>query len=215
MSSASGRESPESRSRFAVRSWGWISAAKDQVRYVRSVHEVALELVAPADAGLLSNLLELYIHDLSDVFLVELGADGRFGYRNLELYWSEPERRFPFFVKYDGRVVGFVLATRGSPVTDDRDVFDIAEFFVLRRYRRSGVGKQAAMLLWQRLPGTWIVRVSQGNRGALPFWTRVIGEASAGTASAFERAGNPHPLHVFRFDAGRQSADNSRTQNHE
>jgi hypothetical protein len=66
--------------------------------------------------------------DLSDVFLVELGADGRFGYRNLELYWLEPERRFPFLVRYDARVVGFVLATRGSPVTDDPNVFDIAEF---------------------------------------------------------------------------------------
>ncbi len=35
---------------------------------------------------LLANLLELYIHDFSEFHDVELGPDGRFGYRNLPLY---------------------------------------------------------------------------------------------------------------------------------
>ena len=59
--------------------------------------DVALDVAAPGDAGLLANLLELYVHDLSEVFpRIEMGADGRFGYDPLPLYWSEPERRFPF-----------------------------------------------------------------------------------------------------------------------
>ena len=57
--------------------------------------EVVLDVASPRDAVLLSNLLELYIHDLSETFPVELGADGRFGYEKLPLYWSEPERRLP------------------------------------------------------------------------------------------------------------------------
>ena len=56
--------------------------------------DVALDVAAPGDAGLLANLLELYVHDLSEVFpRIEIGADGRFGYDPLPLYWSEPERR--------------------------------------------------------------------------------------------------------------------------
>jgi predicted acetyltransferase len=164
--------------------------------------EVILEVATSRDAALLSNLLELYLHDLSEAFPgLELGADGRFGYEQLPLYWSEPERRFPFLIRHGARVVGFVLAARGSPATDDPAVFDIAEFFVLRRHRRSGVGRRAAFLLWDRLPGRWIVRVSEGNRGALRFWAGVIAEYTQGTATEVERAGSPHAWRVFSFDS--------------
>jgi len=163
---------------------------------------VALDIATSADAGLLANLLELYIHDLSAVFPdVELGADGRFGYDKLPLYWSEPERRFPFLIRCGDRVAGFVLATHGSTATEDPSVFDIAEFFVLRRYRRTGVGRQAAILLWNRLPGKWIVRVSGGNPGAVPFWASVIAEFTGGAATELRRPGNPHPWQVFSFES--------------
>ncbi len=92
--------------------------------------EISLDAAAPSEAPILANLLELYIHELSAVFLnVELGADGRFGYPKLPLYWSEPERRFAFLIRVDGHLAGFALATRGSPVVEDPDVFDVAEFF--------------------------------------------------------------------------------------
>jgi predicted acetyltransferase len=162
--------------------------------------EVRLDAATPSDEALLSNLLELYMHDLSAIFPnVELGADGRFGYRRLPLYWSEPEQRFAFIVRSGERIAGFVLAMRGSPASDDANVFHIAEFFVLRSFRRSGVGRRAAQLLWNRFPGAWLVRVSEGNLEALPFWTRTITEFGGGTATTFERPGSPHPWRVFSF----------------
>ena len=165
-----------------------------------------LDVATPADAGFLSNLLELYIHDLSGAFPgIELGADGRFGYGALALYWSEPERRFPFLIRCGARVVGFALATRGSPVTDDPNVFDVAEFFILRRHRRAGVGRRAAVLLWNRLPGKWIVRVSEGNAGALQFWARVIAEFTGGAATESKRPGSPHAWRVFSFESVREA----------
>src|SRR5262245_49984086 len=148
---------------------------------------VVLDHAPPQDAALLANLLELYIHDLSEVFPVELGADGRYGYDRLPLYWSEPERRFPFLIRCAGRVIGFALVTRGSPASDDPDGYDVAEFFIVRRYRRSGAGRTAAFLLWDRLPGSWTVRVSEGNRGGRPFWTHVIAEYTGGTATETSR----------------------------
>ena len=166
-------------------------------------HEIVLEAATLADATLLSNLLELYIHDLSEAFpSIELKPDGRFGYDKLALYWSEPERHFAFLIKCDARVVGFALATRGSPATDDPNVFDVAEFFVLRRYRRSGVGQRAVALLWNRLPGRWIVRVSEGNPGALAFWVSAVAKFTSGAATEFKRPGNPHAWRVFSFATG-------------
>jgi predicted acetyltransferase len=162
--------------------------------------DVVLNAARADEALLLSNLLELYIHDLSAAFPgVELGADGRFGHNKLPLYWSEPDRRFPFLIRSDSRVVGFALATRGSPASDDPNVFDVAEFFVIRRQRRSGVGRRAAMLLWNRLPGRWIVHASEGVPAAVSFWRRVVAEFTSGTAAEFNRPGDPHGWRVFSF----------------
>jgi predicted acetyltransferase len=164
--------------------------------------EITLDPATPSDAPLLANLLELYIHDLSAAFpAIELGPDGRFGYPKLPLYWSEPERRFAFLVRSHGRVVGFVLATRGSPASDDPDVLDIAELFILRRHRRSGVGRAAVLLLWNRFPGQWTVRVSEGNPAAIPFWASVIADFTHGAATESTRPGDPSPWRVFSFES--------------
>jgi predicted acetyltransferase len=161
---------------------------------------VALDVAGPSDAALLANLLELYIHDLSAAFPnVDLGRDGRFGYPQLPLYWSEPDRRFAFLIRCDGRVAGFVLATRGVRTPEDPDAFDIAEFFVLRKYRRLGVGRQAALLLWNKLPGRWTVRVSEGNTGGVSFWADIVAEFTKGAAVESMRVGTPNDWRVFTF----------------
>ena len=163
---------------------------------------VTLDAAAPNDATLLGHLMELYIHDLSAVFPdVMLGPDGRFGYPKLPLYWSEPDRRFPFHIRCDSRVAGFALATRGSPVAEDPDTFDVAEFFVMRRYRRGGVGRQAARLLWRQLPGKWTVRVTEANRAGLSFWEGVMRESSLGHVATSTRPGRPAPWRVYSFDS--------------
>jgi predicted acetyltransferase len=164
--------------------------------------EVALDLATLADAALLSNLLELYIHDLSAIFAVDLGPDGRFGYSKLPLYWSEPERRFPFLIRSNSRVVGLALATLGSPVSDDPTAFDVAEFFVVRRYRRSGVGRTAAALLWNRLSGTWTVRVSERNPAAGVFWRTTIAAFTGRAAVEVGHTGITEGWRAFSFASG-------------
>jgi predicted acetyltransferase len=161
--------------------------------------QVKIERATPADATLLANLLELYIHDLSEVFPIDPGADGRFGYHKLPRYWSEPERRFPFLIRADDRVVGFALVTRGSPASDDADVLDVAEFFVLRRYRRTGCGRRAAAILFGQIPGRWIVRVSEGNRGAKLFWESVVSAYTQGQFTRSQRQGSPHAWRDLSF----------------
>jgi predicted acetyltransferase len=123
--------------------------------------------VAPAEAPIIANLLELYAHDFSEFHDVEIGEDGRFGYPPLPLYWSEPDRH-PFFIKLDGKLAGLVLVTRKEAV------WDMAEFFVLRGCRRRGIGTQVAQEVWRRFPGSWQVRVMQRNTSARHFWSAAI-----------------------------------------
>src|SRR6516225_1911763 len=105
----------------------------------------------PEQEPILANLLELYAHDFSEFLDLELGDDGRFGYSWLPLYWTEPGRH-PFLVWVEGRLAGLVLVKRGSEVSGNESVWDMAEFFVLRGYRRRGTGTQIAHNLWSRFP---------------------------------------------------------------
>jgi len=160
---------------------------------------VTLQRATPDMAPMLSNLLELYVHDLSDIFPVELGPEGRFGYEKLPLYWEEPAVRHAFLIKHGRHAAGFVFATRGSPASEDPEDLDVAEFFVLRGYRRSGVGRQAATALWDRMPGHWVVRVSEANRTGLPFWSEVIRSYTSGDFAESARLVDSQRWRVFRF----------------
>lgn len=160
---------------------------------------VALRRATRADAPLLENLLSLYVHDLSEVFAVEIGADGRYAYPKLPLYWQEPSSRHAFVVLHGDRVAGFALATRGSPASDDPEVLDVAEFFVLRAHRRASVGRRAAFALWDALPGRWIVRVSEGNSAGLPFWRATVAAYTSGAFVESTRAGEPHRWRDLSF----------------
>lgn len=127
-----------------------------------------------ADEPVLANLLELYAHDFSEfVSGIEVGDDGRFGYPRLRLYWEEEGRR-AFLIKSEGRLAGFAFVTRGSCVSGRADVWDVAEFFVLRGHRRRGVGQAAAHVLWNTMRGAWEVRVMETNRAAAEFWARAV-----------------------------------------
>jgi predicted acetyltransferase len=160
---------------------------------------VTLEPATPATAPVLENLLDLYMHELSGVFAVDIGSDGRFRYDRLPLYWSERTTRHAFLIRSNGRLAGFVLVTRGSPASDDPQVLDVAEFFVLRRFRRTAVGRRAAAILWTTTPGKWVVRVSERNRSALAFWKCAIAAHTANVFSETTREGNPHNWRVFTF----------------
>jgi|SRR5271157_424005 len=127
----------------------------------------------PEQAPILANLLELYAHDFSEFHDLEIGADGRFGYRRLPLYWSEPGRH-PFLVCVEGKLAGLVLVKRGSEVSGNEAIWDMAEFFVLRGYRRHGIGSHTAHEVWRRFPGLWEVRVMESNVSAHHFWARAI-----------------------------------------
>jgi predicted acetyltransferase len=158
---------------------------------------ITLQRATESDAPLLANLLELYIHDLSVAFAIEVGANGRFGYDRLADYWAEPERRFAYVIRNGPSIAGFALARIGSPASDDPTILDVAEFFVLRRHRRLGVGQQAAHVLWDTLRGNWMVRVSTGNPRGLAFWPSAIQTYTQGDWTEKTILGNLRPWRVF------------------
>jgi predicted acetyltransferase len=135
--------------------------------------DIELVLAGREQEPILANLLELYIHDFSEFHNCEVGDDGRFGYRFLPLYWSEPYRH-AFLIRTSGKLAGLVFVTGGPGATDNDSVWDMAEFFVLRGYRRRRIGTTVAHEVWRLLPGRWEVRVMHSNVSAQQFWARTI-----------------------------------------
>jgi predicted acetyltransferase len=167
--------------------------------------EITVERATSDDHSLLSNLLELYLHDLSAIFPIKVGVDGRFGYEKLPLYWAEPDGRFAYLIRSNAEVAGFALVTRGSPATEDPQDLDVSEFFILRSYRRCGIGRRAAILLWDCLPGQWVVRVSEMNLGGLQFWESAIREYTRDSYNESRYQGKSHLFRVFSFTSERES----------
>jgi predicted acetyltransferase len=156
----------------------------------------------PEQEPILANMLELYAHDFSEFIDLKLGADGRFGYKHLSLYWKESNRH-PFLIMADGDLAGFVFVCRGSDISNEADVWDIAEFFIVRGFRRLGLGMRVAQEIWKKFPGKWEVRVIDRNRKAKNFWARAINEFLGKTIEPIPLEKDGEGWQVFSFESKR------------
>ena len=125
----------------------------------------------------LRNLIHLYLYDMSEFDNEDVGSHGLFEYKYLDHYWTEADRH-AFFIEVDGHLAGFVLVNRHSIVVENANT--IAEFFVMKKYRRKGIGSQVAREVFDRLPGEWEIRELYDNTAAHAFWRSVIGAYTSG-----------------------------------
>jgi predicted acetyltransferase len=136
----------------------------------------------------------LYCHDFSEFTQSDVGADGLYtddGFLNG--YWREPGW-WAFMVRVEGHLAGFAWVLKkslfGPQDSEVRLLQDagflhgehhlIEEFFVMRKYRRLGVGQYVAHQLFDRFPGVWEVSEMVENTPAQEFWRKVIGRYSGG-----------------------------------
>ncbi len=164
--------------------------------------DVTLETAGPERRTTLENLFQLYVHDFSeqwfDTSRGELEEDGRFSaYDEWESYWTEPDRK-ALLIRAEGHVAGFALINtfaHSGLATD----FSIAEFFVVRKHRRSGVGRGAALAILGARPGQWDIAVSRRNVGAQHFWRRVAVLAASSEVEALDRNDSLWDGLILRF----------------
>jgi hypothetical protein len=97
----------------------------------------------------------------------------------------------PVQMQMDKRTAQFVLQLGKSAF--------FRQYFLLRCYRRWGVGTEAARQIWNRLPGPWEVRVMDGNKGAYQFWAHAIKTAPGQEISPVQVEIASRYWHVFTF----------------
>ena len=129
---------------------------------------VELESVTAQSRPVVENLIQLYVHDLSQFRLSRPDESGRFNHdERYAVYFSEPDRCAYLFRDVSGPI-GFGLI-RG--LNESRRL--MAGFFVVRGVRRLGVGHDAALAMLRRHPGAWEIPFQEENVGAARFWRDV------------------------------------------
>ena len=131
--------------------------------------------------AVLSNLGQLYRYDLAAGYRHLPNDDGTFNNRRLDAFLAglDPTLR-AWLVHAGGRLAGFAMVR-----TADDGTHSVADFFVVRTLRRSGVGRTVARDLVALFPGPWRIAFQRYNPGAEDFWTAVAREA---VGDAFELA---------------------------
>lgn len=125
------------------------------------------------DRPIVENLLQLYQYDFSEIMGGDAAGSGRYEYITLDGFWERPGRH-AFLVKVDEKLAGLALVIEESHFTGKGGTTDMEEFFIMRKYRRNGVGREAATRLFDMFPGRWEVRVVEPNVNAHAFWLSVI-----------------------------------------
>ena len=162
--------------------------------------KVTVERATVGDKVVLRNLMQLYRYDYTEFEPDDLDEHGLFNYNYLDHYWVEPGR-YAFLVRVDDKLAGFALVRTLDADADGGLRYSMAEFFIMRSFRRCGVGRTVAREVFGRLPGQWVVRQDVTNSGAMAFWRQVIGEYMGGhyeEAYCEEQAGSGHRHHLVQ-----------------
>jgi predicted acetyltransferase len=151
------------------------------------------------DRPIVENLLEFYAYEFSESAQIDVGPTGRFGYEDLDDYWSL-DGLHPYLMSVCRQLGGLALVQRGSVVSDNTDVWDMEEFFVMRKYRRQGNGTKLIRRVWDMHPGDWEIRVLDMNHTALDFWSSAIAEECQNTIKPALTLVNGRRFLVFYFN---------------
>jgi predicted acetyltransferase len=127
------------------------------------------------DKLIIRNMMELYNYDLSEYEDSNLNEHGLYEYKYIDNYWTEGNRH-PFIVKVNDKLAGFVLAGKYGSVTSYPTDYSIAEFFILKKYRKNGVGKTVAFVVFNKFRGNWEVKQLKKNSISHSFWRKVIAQ---------------------------------------
>jgi predicted acetyltransferase len=154
---------------------------------------LALEELKGAGVDVVQNLARFYVYDMSEHCGFSCPESGLFGCRD-DSFWTCERNRF-FLVRAGREIAGFAVVESPARTADH----DMAEFFVLRKFRRRGVGTEVARRLFGMLPGKWSVMQLPENKPAIAFWRRVIADYTSGAFRESRGRRDGHAVLVQRF----------------
>ncbi|MGI9281647.1 MAG: GNAT family N-acetyltransferase [Endozoicomonas sp.] len=163
-------------------------------------NEIQLLPAKADDMNIIENLFPYYIYEMSDFLQRAPSQEGLFTFNPESLTpYQESEDHYPFLIKCNDEIAGFALV-RHYPA--DPSLFDMDQFFVLKKFNGLGVGRQAFKALVDQFQGKWQVRVLKENEQGLAFWGAVIDGLTRGDFVRRVALDEELPMWFFWFDGG-------------
>lgn len=131
---------------------------------------VKLQLVHETQKGILYNVLQKYIYEMTRYYADEMDDNGDYLYKYFDDYFIDPTRK-PMFIYYNSKLAGFVMLNNHSYINHAADNV-IAEFSIFPIYRKRGIAQKAVELLYSQYPGKWELKFNLSNTLAANFWTK-------------------------------------------
>lgn len=153
---------------------------------------VELVPTCPEQAELIRNLYQFYAYESSDWEQEDVEVDGRFYIHepHLERYWQTPQWSANLIL-VDGFIAGFLLIERSE--LPGLDALELADLFILKKYRRQGIGRALATQVLMSEENAWLVRFYQQDETARAFWRAVLDDLPR-PVSAIEPDDDPQLL---------------------
>ena len=145
---------------------------------------ISIEPILLEQKSVFIQMMELYNYDFSEFSDDDINEYGYFGYSRIDDYWNE-HGRYPFFIRVDEKLAGLVLVRSCCEYNNLSNPHNIAEFFVMKKYRHKGVGKAASMKIFDMFPGGWEISQWSNNLPARKFWEKVVVEYTKGKYDTF------------------------------
>ena len=151
------------------------------------------------EKSIIQNMMQLYQYDFSEFEEMDLNDHGMYNYKYLDHYWTE-DNRTPFIIHVDEKLAGFVLVNKHS--YSGEDAYCIAEFFVMRKYRRKNIGKEVAYDVFDKFGPSWEIGVTKNNMAAQKFWRKIVDEYTEGNFKEYPDGIGDWKGLVFTFNKG-------------
>jgi len=132
---------------------------------MEQVMNISLYKAGINDKGLLDNLLQLYLHDLSEYIPIEVGPTGKYE-QNLSSQYVSSFEKSAFVIHAEYHIIGFVL------VEPQGENLKINDLFVLNMWRGKGVGSVVVETLLQK-GKPLVCQFNSKNELAKYFWNNI------------------------------------------
>ncbi len=138
----------------------------------------------------------LFRYDLSEFKGMPCDESGMFApIPNLDNFLEEGNHAFT--IRYKKELAGFALI-EGNKVEQKSFIFSY--LFILRKFRRTGLGKIATIQILNKFRGDWKIDYNTPNTTAMEFWDNIIDAYTGGKYSIAEQNHEKWgPLKVIKF----------------
>lgn len=167
--------------------------------------EIKISKASFEDKEIIQNLGRFYVYDMSRYcgFLEGWSSpsNGLYECFDFSRYWEESDR-YPFLVQVDKELAGFALVNKIGSVPEID--WNMAEFFIIAKFQRKGLGRYVAEKIFSQFHGVWEVMQIPENKGAIAFWEKVVDQYTVGNFQKYQKViadPKPHPMLILKFNS--------------